>query len=99
MRKQPRRRTFLPEPESASERAAKVGMAEAGNGTGALYVLMDAIRDACICAVFCLLDFILSCRFCSKKYGRAELIQGVMITRLMDCIVQNCYGLVNCSTS
>ena len=47
LRKQPRRRTFLPEPETAAERSAKVAMSEAGNGTGALYVLMDAIRDAC----------------------------------------------------
>ena len=46
LRKQPRRATFLPEPESAAERASKVAMAEAGNGTGALFVLMDAIRHA-----------------------------------------------------
>ena len=45
LRKQPRRRTFLPEPETSAERSAKVAMSEAGNGTGALYVLMDAIRD------------------------------------------------------
>ena len=45
LHKRPRRRTFLPEPETAAERAAKVAMAEAGNGTGALYVLMDAIRQ------------------------------------------------------
>ena len=46
LRTQPRRRTFLPAPESAAERAAKVAMSEAGNGTGALFVLMDAIRHA-----------------------------------------------------
>ena len=44
LRKQPKRRTFLPEPETAAERAARVAMAEAGNGDGALFVLMDAIR-------------------------------------------------------
>ena len=44
LRKHPKRRTFLPEPETAAERAARVAMAEAGNGDGALFVLMDAIR-------------------------------------------------------
>ena len=46
LRKHPKRRTFLPEPETAAERAARVAMAEAGNGDGALFVLMDAIRQA-----------------------------------------------------